>query len=205
MVESNVFDGSETRSTMTVPCSPISHWPSLRRIWSVLVLSILLFTAACATTRTIPATVDAEGNRVEIRRAPLRANLDYIHRFRAKAYDTPGWFDLHFLSKAQESIIAERGRPDYVRSYRSTDHEPIVEWLYLEQNVLSQFCRGRQVFEGPVTDLERVLLRLGYPRYAITKTEEMGPELTTFLYRTIGGSRFREYTFSDGRLVSKSE
>ncbi|MBN1865728.1 hypothetical protein JW916_00400 [Candidatus Sumerlaeota bacterium] len=189
---------------MIPPCPSAKRPFPAAPILALLALVLPVF-AGCARSPLTSLEFDAEGKPVELRREAKRHSVDFLHRFRAKAYDKTTWWDVHMISDDQEAVLSENGRPDFVRVFRSTDRERIVEWMYAEKNLLVQFRKGRQVFDGPVTDLERILLRRGYPRFYMVSRSEKGPKRQTLIYRYPLTTRIDTYSFSDGRLVSMDE
>lgn len=108
-----------------------------------------------------------------------------------------------FLSKEQQEIIAKYGQPKYLRSFKSDRNEKVYEWIYLNgEDKLFQFINRQVVFEGPVTDLENVLITYGYPRFAYSERyNKERAERITFIYESPYSMKKDTYAFIGGKLI----
>jgi hypothetical protein len=138
------------------------------------------------------------------KRVALHEERDLVHRWRAKAFSTlkP---DPASVSAAQEKVLKKHGFPDYTRTFRSRAGERVVEWVYLKPSRLFQFVKGQRAYSGPATDMERVLIRHGYPNEAARVTEAQGPERLEFIYWNWCHTSLRTYSFSNGKLAAQRE
>jgi hypothetical protein len=147
-----------------------------------------------------------DGERVEVKRIAKHQRIDYFHRWRRTAYVKNGG-ELHWLlSPDQKAIIAEYGQPDYLRrTFRSTRGDLVKEWAYLEKGKIFQFVRGKMVYEGDLTDLEKTLILRGYPNHVFYL--QLDPNITrmTFVYKGIFGLRRQTFSFANGRLCYSQE
>ena len=75
------------------------------------------------------------------------------------------------------------------------------EWLRLTSNRLVQFVKGRVVYEGEVTDLERTMVTYGYPRSCLVGQSEPGVERWTFIYSRPFDLEREVFSFANGKLV----
>lgn len=162
-------------------------------------LAVLLVGCAATPPRW---QYDVGGKRVEQKRYARYFAVDYMTRFVHRAYykvekPLPG-----VLSDDQRQYISRNGQPDYRRRpFRSREGERVEEWAYLAQDKLVQFVKGHVVYEGEVTDMEKTLIRLGYPEGCILGQREPGVEGVTFVYRTPADLQSEIYVFANGKLV----
>jgi len=77
----------------------------------------------------------------------------------------------------------------------------VEEWLRLTSNRLVQFVKGRVVYEGEVTDLERTMVTYGYPRSCLVGQSEPGVERWTFIYSRPFDLEREVFSFANGKLV----
>ncbi|MCX8037058.1 MAG: hypothetical protein N3D11_08455 [Candidatus Sumerlaeia bacterium] len=133
-----------------------------RALLFAMVISMLL--ASCKAGTAPRWTYDSSGQPAVYKRYPRHMAVDYVNRFRRTAYLPVKQPITEYLSDEQRRWISEYGQPDYRRRlFRERNGEKVDEWIYLAQNKVVQFIHGRVVYEGPVTDLEKTLIRLGYP------------------------------------------
>lgn len=163
---------------------------------------LFVFLLGCSLNRSPLFDYDKEGKPVQIRRVAKYPTVDYFHRFTAGAYKE-NLSRLHFmLSPEQEEIIKKYGQPDYLRkTFFSTRKEYVKEWVYLSANMVFQFIKGRLVYEGPVTDKEKVMIIWGYPKSIYIRAQT--PDLTneSFEYYYIFSDDFLNFHFSNGNLI----
>ncbi|MCX7011178.1 MAG: hypothetical protein NTW86_01190 [Candidatus Sumerlaeota bacterium] len=147
---------------------------------------------------------NAEGARVLVKRVPENLAVDTITRIDRVAYEEGSTFTADQLSPEQADVYQTYDPPEYVRKpFKSTRGDIVHEWLYLRHNKLFQWIDGRKVYEGEVTDEERVLLKRGYPMYAWVELDEKGVERQTWIYRGNLDVQADVYSFSGGKMVLK--
>lgn len=106
------------------------------------------------------------------------------------------------FSTDQAVVLRRMGSPQAVRKFTSLRNEKIEEWLFLHRRKVVQFCQGRTVFLGNMTDQNETLYTQGRPDYAIVAEYKNGPGHLTFVYRNQWGRDMRTFTFTrDGDLV----
>lgn len=165
-------------------------------------LVVAAFGCACATGSPPRWRYDADGQPQQYKRYPRHIAVDYFSRFRRTAYVKVEQPLERFLSDEQRAWISDNGQPDYCRRpFRSRLKERVEEWIYLPQNKLVQFVQGHVVYEGEVTDLERVMIRYGYPRGAIVGQMEPTLERFTFVYSRPLDLEREVFSFSDGKII----
>lgn len=116
------------------------------------------------------------------------------------------------LSEEQKEVLREWGQPDYLRGpYKSTRFDSVVEWAYHPLNHLFQWVDGVLVYEGPLTDQERVAITYGAPREATIRQLQPNVRRETWIYRpwflpmTGATSRERIFDFANGKLLYSQE
>ena len=145
---------------------------------------------------------DQTGAAREYKRYARNIAVDYFTRFSRKAYDPVTRPIADFLTDEQRDYVEKQGQPDYRRRpFQSRLDEEVDEWIYLEQNRMVQFVRGYRVYEGEVTDLERIMIRYGYPRGVIMGQVEPGIERFTLVYGRPWDLEREVFSFADGKLV----
>lgn len=176
-------------------------------LWAggLLVICALL-TGGCATQPPLVFTYDDEGNIVPQKRFARHVEFDRRHRHSRVAYQAPAAEDLAALSSEQSILLDDLGRPDLIRvPFCSRLNERVEEWLYLEEQWLTQFVQGLLVYEGPVTDCERVLSVRGYPDVVHEMTVTGGVEWIHWMYRVPLDSKVAEFAFSNGEMIYSQE
>lgn len=139
-----------------------------------------------------------------IKRLAIHDSIDYQYRWRAAAYERTRVRKP--LSQDKADILAVCGQPDYVRiPFRSQFGEETEEWLYTGQDRLFQFVEDKLVHSQPVSDLERLLLRKGYPQYAFQTQPGRIPFRQTLIYRDWEGHDVEVYCLANGKLVVGGE
>jgi hypothetical protein len=105
------------------------------------------------------------------------------------------------LSVDQDLIVREFGQPAYQRQFETAEGEKVLEWLNIEQNLCFQFVDGELVFQGPIRDIEQILLSHGRPQIASAHIDESNIERVFFVY-THPFSMDRQYfSFANGQLI----
>jgi hypothetical protein len=138
------------------------------------------------------------------KRVALHDSVDYLYRCRAKAYKHQTIHNPRAADKAD--TLSVYGQPDYVRiPFRSQYGEKTEEWLYIGQDRVFQFVKNNLVYSGPVSDLERILLRKGYPKYAFQSQPGKIPLQQTLVYRNWQGTDVEVYCLTDGWMVVGGE
>jgi hypothetical protein len=145
---------------------------------------------------------DDEGKPHEYKRYARNMSVDQFNRYFRRCYYKVKHPLEHFISDDQRDYITAHGQPDYTRKpFRSREDERVEEWLYLAKNRLVQWVKGGQVFEGDVTDMERIMIRLGYPTGILVSQEEPSVERFTFTYDKPLDRQHEVYSFANGQLV----
>lgn len=171
-----------------------------------LAVPVLLWALAGCARHDLPRTWYDAGTPKPFKRVPLHDTVDFLHNCRAKVYKKCKKAPHKRLSSDQQAVLDEFGKPDYLRkAFRSEERERVKEWVYLENDRVVQFIDGDNVYAGPVTDRDQVLIFRGLPRYAIVEQEEVGPRLEKFFYRNWLGTELDVYTFADGKLVTMNK
>lgn len=170
------------------------------RAGAVAALAVFLFSCAAGTPPRW--RYDADGQPRQYKRYAKHMAVDYFSRFRRVAYVKVNQPLEAFLSEEQRQWISHYGQPDYRRRpFRSREGEKVEEWIYLAHNKLVQFVQDRLVYEGEVTDLERTMIRFGYPQGCLIGQTEPGIERLTLIYSRPFDLERKVFSFSDGKLI----
>jgi hypothetical protein len=170
-------------------------------------LSVLaVFVLGCAMHTRPLFDYSAAGEKVMIKRRAKRPNVDYLLRWRSKAYVKNTSELKWLLSDDQKKVIEQNGQPDYIRrTFYSTRRDMVKEWVYWEKQKVFQFVRGTLVYEGPLTDLEKTLITYGYPTNCMNTQLENNINRTTFYYKSPFTVRHRIVSFSNDKIVYDQE
>ncbi len=135
-------------------------------------------------------------------------NRDFIRTWKHEAFSPVTEPLRRRLSESQKDILERQGQPDYVRrSFKATTGETVDEWAWWDREVIGQFVQRELVFEGLLTDMDKTLIRYGYPRRSWRQAYEAGGvqrdiwDYQGFLIDTRGAIM----TFSEGKLISKQD
>lgn len=164
-------------------------------------LCVLL--SGCMTNQAPRFLYGPDGEKIQFKRYEKNIARDWFRHQSRKIYDVC-MAEPHdpLLSVQQVDVLTTHGKPDYMRvEFLADTKEYVTEWVYVERDKLFQFIQGELVFEGPVTDYEKVLIRFGRPDYAIGQSSHVGPRSDVFQYRGILVSDIDTYRFSNGQLV----
>lgn len=111
------------------------------------------------------------------------------------------------LSEEQRAILREWGQPDYLRGpFKSDRGEHVIEWAYHPLNRLFQFVDRKMVYEGPLTDQDRVLITYGEPKEVQVVILDPNIRRETWVYRpTFVRGREMMFSFANGKLVYRQQ
>ncbi len=124
----------------------------------------------------------------------------YLYLYSTKKYTPVS------LSDDEKSIVARYGVPDCVRPpYTCLTGEKITDWLFLKDAVMFQFCDGRIVYQGPITDREIILMRFGYPNDILRFNSTFGPVRETLVYENFWKTNQSFFSLSDDKLTVGEE
>ena len=183
----------------------------LYRITSMAALGALLcatlLSSGCATTHPkLMDQFDADGNRVGFKRYEPQPQRDFRHHWTRAAMKPPKEKMWKKKDSAQALIVDLWGPPDWVRKpFRSKENERVQEWLYLDAHHLFQFIGDDLAYEGPMTDLEEILLQRGYPDRVMMERIETGSIRHVFVYHKVFSPMLDQFTFVDGQIVQSGE
>lgn len=143
----------------------------------------------------------------QFKRYERRMQRDFVNHFTRTAYKRCRDADFDFANPDQCAVLKEWGAPDYVRKpFRDLEERWIEEWVYFGKDHVFQFSDHNLVYEGEVTDLEQLLLRLGYPdRAEITKGESGLVKHFLYYERPITRGRQDSYELANGWIVYSFE
>ncbi len=175
------------------------------RLIPALFMSLLFISGCALSSRPAFNHYDADGKPVmekRIRRFLLR---DMKVRWSRKAYRKNNSSGPHFLLSAeQKAIKEEHGAPEYLSySYLSRHGDNIKEWVYWEKGLLFQFAGRKLVYEGELTDLERTMVRYGYPDDANIFELNGGNERQNFYYNSTFGKYQMSFYFINGKCAEE--
>ncbi len=176
-----------------------------RRAAAVLVaLAAALALAGCMTDRAPRFDTGPDGEPVQFKRYESNLSLDWInHQTRALYQLVEAGPYEPTLSPAQRELLMNEGRPDYIRrEFRSETDELVKEWIYWKKEKIVQFVAGELVFEGPLTDYERILIRRGRPdKHFSQAADNFAPRVDILHYNGVFNTKLDIYRFSDGKQI----
>lgn len=175
----------------------------IRRSMGLAGMLVLVLAAGCSTIR-LSATIGPDGEPIQFKRYERHASRDYMHHFTRKIYYKPGFY-FEAAGADQTETVAEWGKPDFVRRFRSMNGEAVREWIYKDNPMVMQFVGKELVYTGPITDLEKVFLTYGRPdNYEVYKTDAGGTNMN-FVYQGLWFKRLEDFKFNNDKLVFSSE
>jgi len=172
--------------------------------WFLFIIVPVVFLAGCATgSKPLYLDYDEDGQPIMVKRYRRHAERDFEIRWSRAAYKKNKGTGPHFLlSDVQESIKEEFGPPDYIGdTYLSRKKEYVKEWIYWKAGYMFQFIKRQLVYEGPLTDKERILILHGYPDSIQIYQLGDGVERENFYYYCLFGRTQRCYHFRNGEKV----
>jgi hypothetical protein len=175
------------------------------RLSTLGILTLIALLCACArsTPRDIPV-YDPDGNPLQLKRVDRNPEIDYWSNWRRAAYRPPV-VTRYPQSFIQDTLVAQWGWPQWMRTFVSLDNERVEEWLYSDLAAMFQFVGDNLVFEGPITDLERLLLRRGRPDRAMVERVDPDTRVEVYTYSSLFGVRLDDFHFSNGILTQSKE
>lgn len=170
-------------------------------------LLIVLFfgvVAGCSTNRVPRYNVPEPGTIETFKRQTLHDNRDYLFTWKQQAYSQITE-PIRNVSEDQQGVLDRHGEPDYKRvGWKSTSNELVDEWIYWDRKVVVQFVQRQLVYEGPVTDMDEIRVKYGYPRRAWSQTYETGVQRDFWDYAGIFETGGMIVSFSNEELVSQN-
>ena len=164
--------------------------------------ALALVAGACAPGVAPRWNYGGENPPSQYKRYPRNWAVDYFTRFRRVAFVKVTRPLEDFLSDDQRKWISDHGQPDYrQRTFLSRESEWVDAWAYLAKERLVQFVRGRVVYEGPLTDLERTMITYGYPRGVLFTQAEPDTEFVTFVYSRPFDLEREVFAFANGKML----
>ena len=176
-------------------------------MYRILLLSVLVVCFGCSGIAPfwnyVPPFSYEDQEQVSFKRYPKHMEYSLRYRLVRRAY-TRNDEGLHWLlTPEQLELLKEEGQPEYYRSFLTMERETIEEWLYWKKAKIDQFRRGTLVYEGELTDLERVLLERGYPDVVQMMRHYGGARAYSFVYRQPAADLI--VAFVGDKIVSRSE
>lgn len=142
-----------------------------------------------------------DGTPLQVKRTARIPRYDEPWRMEVVAYDRNRG-SVRANSPEQAQLLEELGQPDYTRrQYRSTRGDRVTEWAYLEKNRLIQFVHHAVVYDGILSDKDRILIQYGYPDAVFVANDLLGQRRETFIYHERFDSDRRHYSFADDQMI----
>lgn len=162
-----------------------------------------LWLAGCTVNQAPRFKYGPEGEKIEFKRYEKHLAMDYIYHQSPVAFQRTEALPLGpTLSDKQQEILKAKGKPDYVRNdYLSDSNEIVTDWVYFEKNIIYQFVEGEMVYQGPVSDMDKTLIRRGRPSRVETHETQTGHRADFLAYANPFTNVVDEYVFSNGRLA----
>ncbi len=191
------------------------------------ILAGLALIGCARTDARFTERIDEEGNVQARKRIDQHPKRDFLHHFTRDAYRAPRELasdgeeryalvfhgalrpvgDMVLVPETDEFVIAkEWGKPDWVRkSFRSLLGERVDEWLYMDEDRMFQFVGGMLVYDGPVTDYERILIQRGYPDRHRSSQTDSGNRVDELVYQSVFFPWFEDFYLANGQIVQSQE
>lgn len=163
-------------------------------------------TLACGNMNRKPRYDIAEPLEiVPFKRFAKHESRDYIHLFKHEAYSPVEEPLDQRLSPSQLDVLQRHGQPQYIRTgFTAHSGEIVDEWAYWDREVIVQFIQRQLVWEGPLTDMDRVRIRYGYPRRRWSQDTFAGARRDIWDYQGfLLDNRGMLVTFTDEQLVTQ--
>ena len=170
----------------------------------ILFFAAMLFVTGCATgSRPLFIHYDLDGNPIQEKRYRKYLTRDFKNRWFKHAYKKNNSTGPHYLLSPDQKVIKERyGAPDYISpKFISMKNDYVREWLYWEEGIIFQFVNRRLIFEGPLSDSERILVLYGYPDYSVIYQSGKDYTREVLYYHPIIGLSEKCFSFVNGKLV----
>lgn len=180
----------------------------IRNVFLIAALTAAAIIAGCGNLNRKPLYNVNEPYTVEpYKRHMKHMEQDFIFRRSSRAYKSLGKPLTKRLSESEQDVLLRHGQPDYIRDgWRSQSGEIVNDWAWWDRGIIVQFVQGEAVFEGPLTDLDRSLIRYGYPRYAKSQITTTDIRRDVLEYHPLtNANEGRVLTFTGEELVSVQE
>lgn len=177
----------------------------MRLVVPAFAATLLLSLAACGNLNRVPRyDVDAGLMPDPFKRYATYDEQDFVNRFRAEAwYPRTGEIE-EPVSADMADVLDRHGLPEYVRyRFKAESNELVDQWAYWDRGVTVQFVQGMLVWEGDLTDMDRYLIKHGYPQKAIYSDPVTGARRDVFDYHGILQTPRRQVTFTNEKLISE--
>jgi hypothetical protein len=172
------------------------------KLAATLLASALALTLSAGCGRRPAFEYGSQGTPIMEKRIARFPEVNYATRFCSTAYVRNSWGWAKAKTEEQTKILEEHGQPDYTRkSFRTTRGDTAWEWAYLEKNKVFQFVGRQLVYEGPLSDKDRVLMQWGYPDHVLLQNDLLGARRETFIYTAALDSHVKYFSFADDNMV----
>lgn len=171
-------------------------------------LCILLLastTIACGNLNRTPRyNLGADGMPKTFKRYPAYDEQDYVNRWRGNSW-YPRVKEIEGpMSADMAETLRRHGHPDYIRyRFYSETNELVDSWAWWDRDVTVQFVQRQLVFEGPLTDMDKYLIRYGWPQHARAYHPVNGQRRDLWTYQGIWNTPLKHVTFANEKLASE--
>lgn len=169
---------------------------------------LLIVLVSCAFNTAPRYNIEPDTGAVQfVKRYPKYPAYQELFFWRTKEYrkntDKLRWL----LSEDQKEVISRYGQPDYLRRiFFSTRGDRVEEWVYWDKQRVVQFVEGQLVWDGMLTDYEKVLIIHGRPnKITVGTTEELQSRKVVMEYWRFLGSRYWLFCFVNDRMIIGKE
>ena len=166
----------------------------------------LVLLAGCSmSSRPLFYQYDAQEKPVMTKRFRRHVVRDFKARFRKEAYTKNNTTGPHFLLSSDQKTVKEKyGPPDYISfTFLSLNKDYVKEWLYWKKGLMFQFVNRKLVYEGLLTDKERILVEYGYPDDAQIYQTGDAFFRENYYYHSLYGTTSKAYFFINGKCVNR--
>lgn len=174
----------------------------------LLILALVAVLGGCAHNERplLIERYDSHGEAYLYKRFERQPVQDFWHHWTSAAYMRPTAKAVERVGRDGIGLVEQLGEPDWIRRpFKSIAGLKVDEWIYLSEDRLFQFAEGQLIFEGFVTDYERILLERGYPDKANVISTEDNMRIDVFYYRHMFWAQLDQYHFVNGQINQSQE
>ncbi len=177
----------------------------IRFLSAFLLIAALALSAGCGNLNRVPRyDVDSTLMPAQFKRFATYDEQDFINRFRAEAYKQRTGEIEEPLSADQRDVLDRHGMPEYVRlRFKAESNELVDQWAFWDRGVTCQFVQGQLVYEGELSEMDRYLIKHGYPQKATYSAPVTGMRRDFFYYTGVFQTPRHQATFTNERLISE--
>jgi len=167
----------------------------------VVLLVCAVLAGGCAGARPL-FDYGPTGVPIQVKRTPRFPELDRFIRHGRVAFTVNARKGVKANTPEQAKLLEELGQPDYLRRpYESVRGDRVQEWAWVEKNRIAQFVFNTLVYEGDLSDKDRVMIQYGYPDAVMVQDDALGARRETYLYHNPIDTDRKYFSFANDKMV----